>query len=99
MTAETVAELTNQIENKLIEVQEQKRDLRELEQQLRLEVERLEGTEELARHGRSIRWEEIEWDITCTESAIKGITREINTLRERLYKLISREPFTRIALE
>ena len=99
MTAETAATLTNQIENKLAEVHELKRDLRELNQQLNIEVRRLEGTEELARHGRSVRWEEIEWDICCTESAIEGITREINTLQSRIEELISLSPVKRIASE
>ena len=99
MTAETAAELTNRIENKLVEVHKLRRDLRELNQQLRVEVERLEGTEELARHGRSIRWEELEWEIICTESAIKGTIRELNELQRQLLEVNSAGLPTKIASE
>lgn len=99
MTAETVAELNQQIENKLSVLQELRRDLRELKQELSEEIERLEGTEELARHGRSIKWEETEWDIQCTESAIRGTSKELNSLKSRLNKLNNSRADSRIASE
>ena len=99
MTTATVTELTNQIENKLSEIHELRRDLRELNHELRVERERIEGTEEEVRHGRSVRWEEIETDIYYTEVEIRGITREVETLKSRLYELISVGPVIRIAFE
>ena len=99
MTAETVAELNQQIENKLSVLQELRRDLRELKQELSEEIERLEGTEELARHGSSIKLEETEWDIQCTESAIRGTSKELNSLKSRLNELNNSRADSRIASE
>ena len=99
MTTGTVRELTNQIENKTNEIHALRRDLRELYQDLKEEVERVENDEREANRGRSVTWEEIEWDIQCTESAISAISKQVRALTERLYKLVSNTSSRRVATE
>ena len=99
MTTGTVRNLTNQIEEKSVEVHELRRELRELEEDLKIEVERVESNAAEASRGRSVRWEEIEWDIHCTETAISVITKQIQTLKDQLHEATSVYPASRIALE
>ena len=99
MTTGTVQELANQIESKLSEIHKLRRDLRELHQKLRMEIERVERDEVESRHKKSVRWEEVEWDIHYIEVAIEGITNQVNTLKEHLYQLISVGPVRRFAFE
>ena len=99
MKNRTARSLANQIENKLREVQEQKRDLKELEQDLKEEIERVGKDERESRNGRSVRWEEIEWDIHCTETAIRCISEEVEKLREQLHELTRSRERGRIANE
>ena len=99
MMTGTVEYLTNQIKNKTSEIQELKRDLRKLNQSLIREVERVEWNKEEASRGKLITWEEIEWDIHVTKSAIKGITKEVDSIKDRLYKLIKVKSTRRIASE
>ena len=97
MTTGAVRELTERIEEKLRETHELRVDLRELIQDLRTEKER-EGNERLI-HGTTVREEELEWDIHITEAAIRGISEEIEVLRERLDKLTRSRPIRRPANE
>ena len=99
MTTGTVRELTLEIENNLRELQEFKRDLKELYQDLKTEIERAEREEDIARYGKTVYWEEIEWDIYCTESAIERLTIRSKSLRDRLEGLLSKRSSRRVATE
>ena len=95
MTTGAVQELTEQIEEKLREIHKLRVDLRELIQESRTEMER-EGNERLI-HGATVREEELEWDIHITEAAIRGISEQVEALRERVYELTSVRPIRRVA--
>ena len=99
MTTGPVSEITNEIETKLIELQQLKRDLTELEQDLKEEVERTEGKGCEAKYGKSVKCEEIEWDIYLTEKGIKCISEQVEALKEQLDELSSFEIGASIANE
>ena len=94
-----VGDLVNKIEGKLAEIQGLRRDLVELNQELRDEVQRVEEDEEESKCGRSVKWEELEWDIMCTESAITGISNEVESLKVRLYTALSERPTRKVTTE
>ena len=94
-----VGDLVNKIEGKLAEIQGLRRDLVELNQELRDEVQRVEEDEEESKRGRSVKWEELEWDIMCTESAITGISNEVESLKVRLYTALSERPTRKVTTE
>ena len=94
-----VGELLNKVERKLGEIQGLKIELVELNQELKNEIERVEVDKEEARRGKSIKWEELEWDICCTELAISGITNEVEVLKDQIYKILSGGASRRVARE
>ena len=99
MTRGTVRELVNQIESKQAELHKLKRELRELNQDWRTECERCESSDREHSYGLSVRQEEIEWDIQCTESAIRAISNQVDTLKARLHEQITVRSKNRIATE
>ena len=94
-----VGDLVNKIEGKLVEIQALKRDLVELNLELRDEIQRVEEDEEESKRGRSVKWEELEWDIQCTESAIVGHTNEVESLKSQFYRILSGGSTGRITTE
>ena len=94
-----VGDLVNKIEGKLVEIQGLRRDLVELNQELREEVQRVEEDEEESKRGRSVKWEELEWDIQCTESAIAGISNKVELLKVQLYTTLSERSTRRVTTE
>lgn len=87
MTNKTIENLRNQIEVKENKEHKLRRDLRELEEDLKNKVERIGRQKGGNKNNGSILLEEIEYDIYLTELGIKKTSEHINKLEERLYEV------------
>ena len=89
MTNETLESIRNRIEEKENEVQNLRRDLRELEEDLKNENKKAAEEEGGHRnHRRANLIEDIEYDIYLTELGISQITKQISKLEEQAAEFV-----------
>ena len=91
--------LNNKIKRKFELINELIKDLRELEELLRAESERVRREGNLTDQINTARSREIKIDIDYTKRALVNIGEEVTVLKRQLYEVISSGPVIRITAE
>ena len=91
--------ISNKIKRKFELINELIRDLKELEELLKVERERVRNEENLTDQCNTARSREIQTDIEYTKRALVDIGEEVTALKRQLYEVISSGPVIRISAE